>query len=73
MVNRTALGDLTDQIARINEMVETVPSLVKQARLSGASWTQIGLALGVTRQAAQQRYAAVEKEIDAFGTRWMDM
>jgi hypothetical protein len=29
---------------------------VQKARDAGASWQQIGDALGVTRQAAQQRY-----------------
>jgi Clp amino terminal domain, pathogenicity island component len=31
---------------------------VDQARRSGASWSQIGAAMGVSRQAAQQRFAA---------------
>lgn len=29
---------------------------VQSARLDGASWAQIGTALGITKQAAQQRY-----------------
>jgi len=36
---------------------------VRQARSRGFSWTQIGTTLGVTRQAAQQRFGAlVESE-----------
>src|SRR5690349_18830595 len=31
---------------------------VDQARRAGRSWSQIGAALGVTKQAAQQRHAA---------------
>lgn len=30
---------------------------VEQARAAGESWTTIGVALGTTRQAAQQRFA----------------
>jgi hypothetical protein len=38
-------------------VVETqMESLVKDAREAGAPWSQIGLALGVSKQAAQQRY-----------------
>lgn len=32
-------------------------SLVGEARAEGQSWTQIGAALGVSKQAAQQRFA----------------
>jgi hypothetical protein len=35
-----------------------VADTVRQARAAGASWTQIGDALGVSRQAAQQRWTA---------------
>lgn len=31
---------------------------VEEARASGYSWTEIGNELGITRQAAQQRYGA---------------
>jgi len=31
---------------------------VRDARRSGLSWTQIGAALGTTKQAAQQRFGA---------------
>jgi len=37
--------------ARLKEAVET-------ARANGRSWNQIAVALGVTRQAARQRFAA---------------
>ncbi|SEG83860.1 Clp amino terminal domain-containing protein, pathogenicity island component [Thermomonospora echinospora] len=58
-----------DRIARLKAAAATaeqlrgladdlVESYVEHCRLHGHSWTQIGTALGVTRQAAQQRYLA---------------
>ncbi|WP_448072806.1 Clp protease N-terminal domain-containing protein [Georgenia yuyongxinii] len=41
------LGDVADQL---------IGHFVDQARRSGASWTQIGGSLGVSKQAAQQRF-----------------
>jgi Clp amino terminal domain, pathogenicity island component len=37
---------------------------VKQAREGGASWTQIGEAMGVTRQAAQQRQGFLDRLLE---------
>jgi hypothetical protein len=43
-----------------------VAHFVDQARHDGASWTDIGTALGVTRQAAQQRFVPAEGvDVDA--------
>ena len=39
--------------------------LVDQARRSGASWTDIGASMGVTKQAAQKRFVAKEPALDA--------
>src|ERR1700722_2641719 len=41
------LGDLADHL---------IGHFVDQARRSGASWTQIGQSMGVTKQAAQKRF-----------------
>src|SRR6266536_2837046 len=41
-----ALGDLGDQL---------IDHFVQRARAAGASWSQIGDAMGVSKQAAQQR------------------
>jgi hypothetical protein len=48
-----AAATIKDQVAAIGD--ELVDHFVAQARAAGCSWTQIGEALGVTRQAAQQR------------------
>jgi hypothetical protein len=45
------LGDVADHL---------IGHFVDQARRSGASWTDIGRSMGVTRQAAQKRFVAKE-------------
>ncbi len=39
---------------------------VQEARTAGCSWSQIGTALGVTKQAAQQRHSALRSLIGKF-------
>jgi hypothetical protein len=52
------LGELADHL---------VGHFVDQARRSGASWTDIGQSLGVSKQAAQQRFVArAVVDADAF-------
>ena len=50
----TQLGEVSDHL---------IGHFVDQARRSGASWTEIGEHMGVTKQAAQKRF--VPKEADA--------
>lgn len=38
---------------------DAIRAVVSDMRADGASWSEIGDALGVTRQAAQQRYRTV--------------
>ena len=65
-----------DVLARLNAAVLTAQHLdgiadhlighfVDQARRSGASWTEIGASMGVTKQAAQKRFVAKEPALDA--------
>ncbi|QNS02488.1 Clp protease N-terminal domain-containing protein [Streptomyces xanthii] len=49
------LGDIADHL---------IGHFVDQARRSGASWTEIGKSMGVTRQAAQKRFVAKGPEGD---------
>lgn len=50
------LGDVADHL---------IGHFVDQARRSGASWTDIGRSMGVTRQAAQKRFVPkADKEGD---------
>lgn len=52
--------DLLDTIKSVNTSIqmcrEDINRLVTQARQEGHTWKQIGDALGITRQAAHQRY-----------------
>ena len=49
------LGDLADHL---------IGHFVDQARRSGASWTDIGRSMGVTKQAARKRFIPKPTEID---------
>jgi hypothetical protein len=55
-----ALDQLTDAVLAAEHLGEIADHLighfVDQARRSGASWTEIGKSMGVTRQAAQKRF-----------------
>ena len=56
----SALDNLSDAMAVAQQLGEQADHLighfVDQARRSGASWSQIGASMGVTKQAAQQRF-----------------
>ncbi len=75
--DRTPRGGPLEQLAtasqvasRLGEMADhLVGHFVDQARRSGASWQLIGTNLGVTRQAAQQRFVAADIETDKFTNR----
>ena len=60
VANGDPLARLTEAVivaARLEEMSDAlVDHFVGEARSSGASWSDIGVAMGVTRQAAQKRF-----------------
>ncbi|WP_328535450.1 Clp protease N-terminal domain-containing protein [Streptomyces sp. NBC_00344] len=59
-VHTDALEQLTDAVMAADHLGDVADHLighfVDQARRSGASWTDIGRSMGVTRQAAQKRF-----------------
>ena len=59
-VHPDALDQLTDAVLAADHLGEVADHLighfVDQARRSGASWTEIGRSMGVTKQAAQKRF-----------------
>ena len=52
-----AAAAMREQIEQLSD--ELLDHFVKEARAAGCSWAQIGEALGVTRQAAQQRHGGL--------------
>jgi ATP-dependent Clp protease ATP-binding subunit ClpA len=63
-----ALENLSDAVNVATELDETSDALighfVDQARRSGASWSQIGASMGVTKQAAQKRFVSQWESAD---------
>jgi hypothetical protein len=59
-VHSDALDQLTDAVLAADHLGEVADHLighfVDQARRSGASWSEIGRSMGVTKQAAQKRF-----------------
>lgn len=51
-----ALTLLRDNVTTILHMESEQAELVSKARAAGASWQQIGDALGISRQAAHERF-----------------
>ena len=61
-VHSDALDQLSDAVLAADHLGDLADHLighfVDQARRSGASWTEIGRSMGVTKQAAQKRFVA---------------
>jgi Clp amino terminal domain, pathogenicity island component len=67
-VHAEPLDQLTDAVLAAEALGEVADHLighfVDQARRSGASWTDIGRSMGVTKQAAQQRFVPKDPPLD---------
>lgn len=68
------LRHLSDAILAAEELESQSDALighfVDQARASGASWSQIGAAMGVSKQAAQKRFVSRDDETVSTGKRY---
>jgi hypothetical protein len=68
-VHTEPLEQLTDAVLAAETLGEVADHLighfVDQARKSGASWTEIGKCMGVTKQAAQKRFVPKAPSADA--------
>lgn len=56
MSQSSKLQNLGLMAASARELEQRLAGAVAGARAEGASWAQIGASLGITRQAAQQKY-----------------
>ncbi len=67
-VHTDPLEQLTDAVLAAEHLGDVADHLighfVDQARRSGASWTEIGNCMGVTKQAAQKRFVSKEQPLD---------
>jgi hypothetical protein len=67
-VHSDELEQLTDAVLTAEHLGEVADHLighfVDQARRSGASWTEIGKCMGVTKQAAQKRFVPKGETLD---------
>lgn len=67
-VHSDPLDQLEDAVIAAEHLGEVADHLVghfvDQARRSGASWTEIGRRMGVTKQAAQQRFVPKDPPLD---------
>jgi hypothetical protein len=67
-VHSAPLDQLTDAVITADHLGEVADHLighfVDQARRSGASWTDIGRSMGVSKQAARKRFIPKPAEID---------
>lgn len=57
MDDTTDLRTLAEAVDGVRTGEARVRELVARARANGRSWGEIGIALGVTRQAARERFA----------------
>ncbi len=57
MDDTTDLRTLTEAVDAVRAGEARVRELVARARANGRSWGEIGIALGVSRQAARERFA----------------
>src|SRR3954447_14183142 len=67
-VHTDALEQLSDAVIAADHLGDIADHLighfVDQARRSGASWTEIGRSMGVTKQAAQKRFVTKIDQLD---------
>jgi DNA-directed RNA polymerase specialized sigma24 family protein len=63
---RVAAGDIdaiTDMAAAVGELEDAMRQAVAGLRRKGYSWAEIAARLGVTRQAAQQRWGGSSRDL----------
>ena|ERR1700722_5764159 len=65
------VGDAMVVATQLDEQSDAlIGHFIDQARRSGASWSQIGASMGVSKQAAQKRFVSRDGGLAAAGHRW---
>lgn len=59
VANTEALRRIAELVERRDQVDEELTEAVRMARTSKRSWSEIGAMLGVSKQAAQRKYAKV--------------
>jgi len=59
VANTDALRSIAESVEQRNEVDEDLTEAVRSARQAERSWAEIGAMLGVSKQAAQRKYAKV--------------
>lgn len=61
----TSLHKIRGAVGEIDRARQRLDRLVAKARHDGATWTEVGFALGITAQGAQKRYGAPQERQEA--------
>ncbi len=61
VMTETDVAKIRAAIGEVSRATKRRDLLVRRARVQGATWTEVGFALGVTAQAAQQKYGSSDE------------
>lgn len=65
VVTESDISKLRSLVGEINALEHRKTKMVKSLRQRGATWTEVGYALGITPQGAQKRYGETPERIEA--------
>lgn len=66
MVKEDVVRKIQDASRDVVRATTRRDQLVRRARDSGATWTQLGYALGISAQGAQKRYGDTQERTEAY-------
>ena len=69
VVTESEIQKLRSLVGEINQAEHRKKKMIESLRNRGATWTEIGYALGITAQGAQQRYGTSDERVVAHKER----